>query len=139
MRLAPPPSQETLNLIIAQTCDTVKLEEQLAREALARDAALARLNQLITTNTTHTQDQDTYQHTFDQLQADYEHYAQRCSDLETQTARLKKSATASNKPTPTAPTTPTWPTPTTHGTRSSTTPPSTPAAPSTSNSKTKPS
>lgn len=82
--LAPPPSQEVLDAIITRTCDTTELEEQLAREALARDAVLARLNQLITTNATHAQDQDTYQHTFDQLQTDYEHYTQRFSDLETQ-------------------------------------------------------
>ncbi|AGJ78455.1 resolvase [Cutibacterium avidum 44067] len=82
--LAPPPSQEVLDAIITHTCDTTELEEQLAREALARDAVLARLNQLITTNATHAQDQDTYQHTFDQLQTDYEHYTQRFSDLETQ-------------------------------------------------------
>ncbi|MBV7412525.1 hypothetical protein KRX56_07300 [Dermabacteraceae bacterium TAE3-ERU27] len=68
----------------SQTCDTTELEEQVAREALARDAVLARLNQLITVNATHAQDQDTYQHTFDQLQAEYERHAQRCDDLESQ-------------------------------------------------------
>ncbi|MDP9833367.1 hypothetical protein [Trueperella abortisuis] len=50
--------------------------------ALARDAVLARLNQLITTNATLTQDQDTYQHAFDQLHADHEHHTQRYNDLE---------------------------------------------------------
>ncbi|WP_216395119.1 recombinase family protein [Arcanobacterium phocae] len=83
-KLAPPPSQETLNLIIAQTCDTTKLEEQLAQEARARNAILTRLNQLITTNATHTQDQDTYQHTFDQLHADYERHTQHYGNLEAQ-------------------------------------------------------
>lgn len=82
--LALPPSQEVLEAIISQTCDTAALEVELAQVALARDAVLARLNQLITTNATHTQDQDTYQHTFDQLQADYERHTQRYDDLQTQ-------------------------------------------------------
>lgn len=81
--LAPPPSHEVLDALITHTCDTTELEEQLAQVALARDAVLARLNQLITTNATHTQDQDTYQHAFDQLHADYEHHTQHYNDLET--------------------------------------------------------
>lgn len=74
----------SLDAIITHICDTTKLEEQLAQVALARDAALARLNQLITTNATHTQDQDTYQHTFDQLHADYERRTQHYEDLQAQ-------------------------------------------------------
>lgn len=36
----PPPRQEVLDVIIAHTCDTTELGEQLAREALAREAVL---------------------------------------------------------------------------------------------------
>lgn len=82
--LAPPPSQEILDAIITHTCKTTELEEQLAQVALARDAALARVSQLVTTNATDTQDQDAYQHVFDQLHADYEHHTQLYDDLEGQ-------------------------------------------------------
>ena len=81
--LAPPPSHEVLDAIITHTCNTTEIEEQLAQVALARDAVLARVSQLVTTNATHAQDQDAYQHAFDQLHADYERHTRRYNDLET--------------------------------------------------------
>ena len=86
--LAPPPSHEVLDAIITHTCNTTELEEQLAQVALARDAVLARVSQLVTTNATHAQDQDAYQHAFDQLQSDYERHTRRYNDLETRIRQI---------------------------------------------------